>query len=111
MQEITPYYQKHIIVCLNVREDPSKDSCGTKNSEEIHKRLKDYVKEHGLGRKVRVSKSMCQDLCAHGPIVSVYPDNVVYSKVTLEDVDVIIKKHIDTLINSRMVSGKDGRKN
>ena len=100
MQEIKPYYQKHLIVCLNIREDPTKDSCGTKNSTAIHQRLKDYVKEKGLGKKVRVSKSMCQDLCAHGPIVSIYPDNIVYSRVTLEDVDKIIKKHIDTLINS-----------
>ena len=91
-----PYYEKHIFVCVNSREVPE-ESCGPKNSAEIHKRLKDYVKEHGLRDKIRVSKSYCMDLCSHGPVVSIYPENVVYKKVTLDDVNEIIKKHVDIL--------------
>lgn len=97
MKKIKPYYKKQIFVCINIREDPDRESCGKKNSEEIHKRLKAYVKENGLKNKVRVSKSSCQDLCALGPVVSIYPDNVTYSRVSLEDLKEIIKKHIDVL--------------
>lgn len=90
------YYQKQIFVCVNTKELP-KESCGQKGSSEIHQRLKDYVKEKGLSEKIRVSKSYCQDLCSYGPVVSIYPENIVYRKVAPEDIPLIIKNHIDNV--------------
>lgn len=97
MEQHKPFYQKQIFVCVNEKQLPE-DSCGTKGSAEIHKKLKDYVKEHGLKDRIRVSKSLCQDLCSFGPVVSIYPENIVYKRVKLEDIDEIIRRHIDLLM-------------
>ena len=93
MQIHKPYYEKQIFVCVNEREPP-KECCMAKQSEEIHRKLKDAVISSGLREKVRVSKSLCQDLCSFGPVVSIYPDNVTYKNVSLDDVDEIVKMHV-----------------
>jgi NADH-quinone oxidoreductase subunit F len=38
------------------------------------------------GRDVRLSKSGCQGFCQMGPLVSVIPDGILYTKVRAEDV-------------------------
>lgn len=90
MQQITPKYDKQIFVCIMNKEH--KESCAPKDAVEIHRRLKAYVKENNI--PVRVSKSYCQGLCSQGPIVSIFPDNIYYKEVSLEDVNDIIKKHL-----------------
>lgn len=96
MELHAPYYKKHIIVCVNEKPLPD-ESCGTKGSFEIHKKLKEYVKDNKLNTIIRVSKSLCQDMCSFGPVVSIYPENIVYRKVTLDDVPEIIRKHVDVM--------------
>jgi (2Fe-2S) ferredoxin len=48
----------------------------------------------GLKGKVRVNKAGCLDACAHGPAMVVYPDDVWYSPKTKEDMEEIIKEHV-----------------
>lgn len=96
MEQHKPYFKKQIFVCTKQKPGP-KESCHPKDSEEIHKKLKEYVKDKGLQDKIRISKSLCQNLCSHGPVVSIYPENIIYKKVTIDDVGEITKKHIDVL--------------
>jgi len=42
-------------------------------------------------RDVRLSKSGCQGFCQMGPLVSVIPDGILYTKVRVEDVADIVK--------------------
>ena len=86
-------YQKIVFVCVNRRE-PHETCCSHRASEAIAGALKARVKELGLSRIVRVSKSGCQDLCAKGPNVMVFPDSVWYHGVTLTDVERIIQDTI-----------------
>jgi len=95
MEKITPYYQKIIFVCINDKLHVSGKCCKLGGGVEIHRKLKEYVKQKSLNIAVRVSKSSCQDLCVVGPVVSVFPDNIVYQNVSLSDVDDIIAKHVD----------------
>ena len=95
MEQHKPYYDKHILVCVMDKSHAGKDSCGPKNAEEIWKKLKYYVMENDLRDKIRVSKTYCLDLCSFGPVVTIYPENIVYKKVQLSDVEEIIKKHIE----------------
>ncbi len=86
-------YQKILFVCINKRE-PHETCCAHRDSEAIAAGLKARIKALGLSGTVRVSKSGCQDLCAKGPNVMVFPDNRWYQGVTLADVERIIQ---DTL--------------
>ena len=83
-------YQKILFVCINQRQ-PNEGCCAHNVSEAIAAALKARVKELGLARVVRVSKSGCQDLCARGPNVMVFPDYVWYHGVTREDVERILQ--------------------
>ena len=82
-------YKRMVFVCVNKR-DNGEACCADRLSEQILVSLKDRVKHLGLAGKIRVSKSGCQDLCAKGPNVMVFPDNVWYHGVTQDDVERII---------------------
>jgi len=51
-------------------------------------------------RDVRLSKSGCQGFCQMGPLVTVVPDGIVYTKVTAKDVPEIVA---ETLVGERVV--------
>ena len=99
-------YQKILFVCVNRRE-PHEICCAHSDSEAIAASLKARIKSLGLSRAIRVSKSGCQDLCAKGPNVMVFPDDVWYHGVTPADVERIVQ---DTIrgIEASSSSMKDG---
>ena len=90
MQQSQVPYKKIIFVCVNERTS-GEACCSARNSTLIAESLKARVKALGLGREVRVSKSGCQDVCAKGPNVMVFPDYVWYHEVTHADVERIVQ--------------------
>ncbi len=95
-------YQKIVFVCINKRE-ADEVCCARRESEAIAEALKARVKALGLSRQVRVSKSGCQDVCAKGPNVMVFPDQTWYAGVTPGDVEHIIEEIRYTLSTSNNV--------
>ena len=96
MESVRVPYEKILFVCINQRQ-PQEICCSHRGSETIAESLKTRVKALGLSRRVRVSKSGCQDLCAKGPNVMVFPDYVWYHGVTLEDVERIVQDTVSKL--------------
>ena len=96
MQQEKVPYKKIVFVCINKREPPEA-CCSHRESEAIAAALKARVKALGLSGAVRVSKSGCQNLCAKGPNVMVFPDYVWYYGVTQHDVERIIQDTIQEL--------------
>lgn len=80
-------FEKYLFVCEHVREDG--DHCGAPGTA-VREVLKQAVKDAGLAGRVRVSRSGCLDVCAKGPNVLVFPDGVLYSRVTAGDVPAIV---------------------
>ena len=83
-------YRKIVFVCIN-RRAPNEICCAHRDSEAIAEALKARIKVLGLSRLIRVSKSGCQDVCARGPNVMIFPDYTWYAGVTADDVDRIIQ--------------------
>lgn len=88
-------FQKHVFVCLNARENGA--CCAERDSEAVFGALKQYVKTHRLQSIVRVNRAGCMDQCSQGPNVLIYPDNVWYRGVAADDVETIIREHLEPL--------------
>ena len=94
-------FEKHIFVCENKRTDGHpKGCCADKNGVEIRALFKKRLKELGLSPTIRSNSAGCLDACEHGATVLIYPEQIWYGHVTLEDVEQIIQEH---LINDKPV--------
>jgi (2Fe-2S) ferredoxin len=88
-------FQRHVFICVNERElEDVRGCCALKGGAEVAAAFKRKLYDRGLKRIVRPNKAGCLDQCAHGVTVVVYPDNVWYGGVTVDDVDEIIEKHV-----------------
>jgi (2Fe-2S) ferredoxin len=93
MDSSRPEFEKYVFVCVNERPPMERVSCGGAScGKELAATLKKAVKEAGAADKIRVSKSMCLDVCEEGPNILVYPDNVWFKRVSLEDIPAILAK-------------------
>lgn len=88
-------FDKHIFVCENIRpKGHPRGCCSEKGSKEIRALLKKRLSELGLKSKVRANATGCLDACEYGVTVLVYPEQIWYGGVTLNDVEEIIQLHI-----------------
>lgn len=92
MKKRTSPYVCHLFICTNVREDqPDNPGCGTKSGKALKDLLKEAVNARGWQGVVRVSTSGCLGLCGTGANVMVYPQGLLFSLVTENDVPVILE--------------------
>ena len=93
MEASKPEFEKYILICVNERPDGERVACGTSFcGKDLAASLKDAVKKAGQANRIRVSKTLCLDVCEQGPNVLVYPDNFWFKQVTLGDVPAILDK-------------------
>lgn len=92
-------FKKYIFVCVNERDEGA--CCGPAGGVQIREQLKQLVKDKGLKGTIRVSQSGCMDVCAKGPNVMVFPDNIWYSGVTQGDIPRILEEILSGLSNAR----------
>jgi len=83
-------YKKHILVCVKERPKGNpRGSCIEFGGMDIRTKFVQLINKHNLKGIVRASKSGCLDICEMGPNVVVYPQNIWYTGVTVEDVEEI----------------------
>ena len=96
-----PSFQRHVFVCINERPaDDPRGSCKAKGGVEVRDRLKKELKARGIAKIVRANNAGCLDQCARGVSVVVYPEQVWYGGVTVDDVPEIVESH---LVNGKVV--------
>jgi (2Fe-2S) ferredoxin len=94
-------YEKHIFICQNKRpKDDPRGCCFDKGGENIKVKFAERLKQLGLKSNVRANTSGCLDACEFGASVVVYPEQIWYGGVTVDDVEEIIQSHI---INNKPV--------
>lgn len=90
-----PSFQRHVFVCINERPaDDPKGCCKAKGGVEVRDRLKSELKARGISKLVRANNAGCLDQCAQGVTVVVYPEQVWYGHVTVDDIPEIVDKHL-----------------
>ncbi len=95
-------YKGRIIICAGT-------GCMANGSVPIYNRFLEVIRARGLTVTVSLEKekadhllseSGCQGFCQMGPLVTVYPQGILYTKVRAEDVDEIVDM---TIINGQPV--------
>ncbi|MEE2671875.1 MAG: (2Fe-2S) ferredoxin domain-containing protein [Bdellovibrionota bacterium] len=79
--------KKHLFVCTNSR--PCGDDCASKDALEIVATIKKRLRDEGLWENFKVSKSGCLGGCAFGTVATLYPDNLFFTEVSIENIDEI----------------------
>jgi NADH-quinone oxidoreductase subunit F len=93
--------QREVLICCG---------SGCPGSEQILQRLKKETA--GLGLKIKIKPTGCHGFCQQGPTVLVKPDDILYCKVTEDDVKEIVQKHlqnneiVDRLLYTDLITGK-----
>jgi (2Fe-2S) ferredoxin len=80
---------RHVFVCAT----PGEGRCGAKGGDELLEEFRAEVERRGLSPLV-VLRNACTRRHHEGPVVFVYPDDVWYTRVTPEDVPVIVERHL-----------------
>lgn len=109
MDDGVPRYDKHILVCIKERaEEHPRGCCMENGGMDIRKRFVQLVNQYGLKGKVRANKTGCLDVCEIGPNVVIYPDNIWYTGVKVEDVDEIFERSVlNNEVVDRLVASKE----
>ena len=72
---------------------PGEGRCGAKGGGELLERFRREVEELGLSPS-SVLRNACARRHDEGPVVFIFPDDVWYTNVTLEDVPEIVERHL-----------------
>jgi (2Fe-2S) ferredoxin len=89
------HYKHHVFFCCNQRE-PGANCCNNHGASDLRDYAKKRVKALGLSGagKVRINLAGCLDRCDEGPVMVVYPEAVWYTYVDREDIDEILREHL-----------------
>jgi (2Fe-2S) ferredoxin len=82
-------FQRHVFVCTTGSTCPTQG-----DTDGFVKQLRAEVARAGLHVEVRVNKAGCLAQCGNGPMVVVYPENVWYAGVRVEDLAEIARSHL-----------------
>jgi (2Fe-2S) ferredoxin len=84
----------HVFICTSSRiNGQQKGYCHQKEGVRIVEALMEGIEENDLTEEVMVTNTGCFGICSQGPIMVVYPENVWYKEVSVQDVTEIIESH------------------
>ncbi|MCL6581561.1 MAG: NAD(P)H-dependent oxidoreductase subunit E, partial [Firmicutes bacterium] len=81
------FYRAHVLVCAGT-------NCSLRGSRAVRERLAGEIARRGLDGEIKVVETGCFGLCEQGPTVVVYPEGVLYCRVTPDDVPVLVEEHL-----------------
>lgn len=90
-----PKPEKHVFVCTQSRPPGHpRGSCGEKGCRELWEMFLDELEKRQLFEQVALTNTGCLGPCTVGANVLVYPDGIMYGKVTPDDVTEIFDTHL-----------------
>src|ERR1700690_4111204 len=67
--------------------------CVASGAMKVASALREEIKKNGLEEEIKLVLTGCNGYCAEGPIMAVYPDEIFYQKLTVEDVPKLVEEH------------------
>jgi (2Fe-2S) ferredoxin len=86
--------ERYVFVCMNERPPGHpRGSCLERGAIQLVEQFAALIMEKDLIDKVRLIRTSCLDTCESGVTLAVYPDDVWYGRVSVEDVGEIVESH------------------
>lgn len=76
----------HCFLCMG-------QACVSSGARDVRARLNEELARHGLSDDVVIVQTGCAGPCDHGPLLSVWPDETFYHRVTPDDVPKLVEEH------------------
>lgn len=90
-----PKPKKHVFICVQIRPaGHEKGSCTERGCQPVVEEFVRQLALRNLKDTIAITTTSCLGPCRYGPNVLVYPDGVMYGKMTQEDVAVIFEEHL-----------------
>ena len=90
-----PKPEKHVFVCTQNRpEGHPRGSCGSKGCAEVMNEFMNEIQARNLFETIGLTNTGCLGPCMLGASVLVYPEGIMYGKVSKADVKTIVEEHL-----------------
>ncbi|WP_347987932.1 (2Fe-2S) ferredoxin domain-containing protein [Methylomonas sp. AM2-LC] len=90
-----PKPNKHVFVCTQNRpEGHPRGSCASSGCAEVMNEFMNEIQNRNLFEQIALTNTGCMGPCMLGPSVLIYPDGVMYGRVSKADVKTIIDEHL-----------------
>lgn len=90
-----PRPEKHVFVCTQNRPPGHpRGSCASTGCMDVMNAFMEEIQNRNLFEKIGLTNTGCMGPCMMGPSVLVYPEGIMYGRVTKEDVTTIIDEHL-----------------
>jgi (2Fe-2S) ferredoxin len=88
-------YSHHVFVCINQRPPGHpKGDCASRGSRDLFLKFQEEIEKRQLWERVAVNGTTCLGPCNLGASVVVYPEDIWYGQVGVNDVEEIMDQHI-----------------
>jgi NADH:ubiquinone oxidoreductase subunit F (NADH-binding)/(2Fe-2S) ferredoxin len=78
--------RSHLMLCAGT-------GCVASGTAKVKTALEKEFAKKGLSEEIKIVMTGCNGYCAEGPVMAVYPDEIFYQKVTVEDVPALVDEH------------------
>lgn len=67
--------------------------CVASGTMKVKAALVEELRKRGLDKEIKIVLTGCNGYCAEGPVMAVYPDEVFYQKLTVEEIPKLVEEH------------------
>jgi NADH:ubiquinone oxidoreductase subunit F (NADH-binding)/(2Fe-2S) ferredoxin/NAD-dependent dihydropyrimidine dehydrogenase PreA subunit len=67
--------------------------CVASGTPKVKAALQDELDKRGLADEIKIVSTGCNGFCAEGPVMLVYPEEIFYQKLTVEEIPKLVEEH------------------
>lgn len=67
--------------------------CVASGTMKVRTALQEELHKRGLQDEIKIVLTGCNGYCAEGPVMAVYPDEIFYQQVTVEEIPKLVEEH------------------
>ncbi len=79
-------YRANLLMCAGT-------GCVASGTPKVRTALEEELRKRGLIDEIKIVLTGCNGFCAEGPVMLVYPEEIFYQKLTIEDIPKLVEEH------------------